>query len=439
MISKRTTVHPKMQRNTIRIAAALFVLMLFGAYKQGVHRTIGSWNRESEVKESEVKLDFTRDQVWVFEEYVHDEVNGAIGVSLQAANVVPTFACHFRHEFTTILSSILHEPPTIVPPNGPALHDALAADSIENLVLTTCTDSLKKHQKNIYASTVHVVCLIHHSNVDVYRELKPLMEPLAAQGRLSLLVLGEHVRKAIQADIYDWIERMESPIWENVPLETMIPVFDYPGLAERPEPCWNIEHGRRNYDKLLADLKDALIRSPATWGWKGAEGSPFQPILDASPFTLHLVGQINPEHHVLIPTELKDVVHIHEGLPYPEFYQFISQADIMVPAFMQRGAYEDTTSSSIAAAAITRIPVLASARHLGAYTYLTGPSVIERNISTSEVAAIGALRRGPQPRRRAGTSVWNEFQDNIIYENAKVWARLLRHRSPTLIPGTEDK
>ncbi|KAE9383833.1 hypothetical protein BT96DRAFT_929574 [Gymnopus androsaceus JB14] len=415
----RPTMYPKMQRNTIRIASALLVLILFGAYKQGVHRTIGSWNRE---------------------EHVHDEVNGAIGVSLQAANVVPTFACHFRHGFATILSSILHEPPTIVPPNGPALTDALAADSIENLVLTTCTNSLKKFQKEIYASTAHVVCLIHHSNVNVYHELKPLMEPLAAQGRLSLL--------AIQADVYDWIEKMGSPIWENVPLETMIPVFDYPGLAERPEPGvfpsraivqGNIEHGRRNYDKLLADLKDAFIRSPATWGWKGVEGSPFQPILDASPFTLHLVGQVNPEHHVLIPTELKDVVHIHEGLPYPEFYQFISQADIMVPAFMQRGSYEDTTSSSIAAAAITRIPVLASARHLGAYTYLTGPSVIEKNISTSEVAVIGALRRGPQPRRRASTSVWNEFQDNIIYENAKVWARLLRHRSPTLISGTEDK
>lgn len=45
-----------------------------------------------------------------------------------------------------------------------------------------------------------------------------------------------------------------------------------------------------------------------------------------SPFTLHLVGQVNPEHVVIVPTELRDVVQIHQNLPYPQFYQFITKA-----------------------------------------------------------------------------------------------------------------
>lgn len=118
----------------------------------------------------------------------------------------------------------MREEPTVLRPNGPTLPDALAADSIEKLILTTCSDSLKRHYKAIHASTANVVCLIHHSNPTVYRELKPLMEPLAAQGRLSILVLGEHVRSRIQLDIYDWIEKMESPIWEGVSVEVTIPV-----------------------------------------------------------------------------------------------------------------------------------------------------------------------------------------------------------------------
>ncbi|KAF8211815.1 hypothetical protein K438DRAFT_1958888 [Mycena galopus ATCC 62051] len=397
-----------MPRNTIRIAAVLGLVFLgFWLYKQLV--------RPGSIKFSEsgrrVGLNLTKDEVWVFEEFIHDEVNGAIGVSLQAANVVPTFACHFRHGFQTVLSAIMKDEPTLVAPNGPALANALAADTIDNLILTTCTESMKRHHKIIHASSANVVCLVHHSDAN---ELKPLIEPLAAQGRLSLLVLGEHVRQAIQADINDWIENMGTPIWENVPLEVMIPVFDYPGLAQRPEPA------------LLADLKASFLKSPSIWGWNGTEGSAFQPVTGASPFTLHLVGQANPADAVVIPVELQDVVQIHPGLPYLEFYRFISEADIMLPTFKQRGSYEDSASSSIAAAAITRIPVLASPRHLSAYTYLTGPSVLHRKISTSEVGALEALRAGAQPRRRASSAEWDSFQNEIIHDNAEMWARILR-------------
>ncbi|TYJ57962.1 hypothetical protein B9479_001320 [Cryptococcus floricola] len=419
----------------LKIAGLILAIFLFVSY----HRLRCSISEPSEPPQRrDVKLDFKTEEVWVFEESVHDEVNGAIAVGLQAAEVMPTFACHFRHDFATILSSIVNEEPTVVRPNGPDFHKALAEDSIDNVILTTCFSSLQRHKAAIYASTAHVVCLIHHSSPHVYHELKPLMEPLAEQGRLSIVVLGEHVRERIQADLNIWTENMESTVWESVPVEVMIPIFDYPSSSDRPEPVifpsraviqGNIEPGRRNYEKLLSDLRKSFLKSPAMWGWYGLEGSPLRPLLDSSPFTLHLVGQINQQHPVVIPVELRDVVQIHYDLPYPEFYQLISEADVMVPAFRDRGPYEDTTSSSIAAAVVTRIPVLASARHLLAYTYLKGPSIIQRLISTSEVSALEAIRAQGQPRRRESKEEWKEFQDEIIQDNAEMWGRILKHRS----------
>lgn len=100
----------------------------------------------------------------------------------------------------------------------------------------------------------------------------------------------------------------------------------------------------------------------------------------------------------------------------------------MVPAFKQRGSYKDTTSFSIAAAVITRLPVLASERHLAAYTYLEGPSVIHKTIASSDVSAIEALRKSVKPMKRASGAEWTRLQNEIIQQNAAVWARLLRHR-----------
>ncbi|WVQ74319.1 hypothetical protein IAR50_003918 [Cryptococcus sp. DSM 104548] len=434
-----------------KVAGVLLAIFLFASYHHLRCSISSAPIAEERPRRKEVRLSFSTEEVWIFEDNIHDEVNGAIAVGLEAANVVPTFACHFRHEFSTILSSIVKEVPRIVKPNGPGFVTALEEDIIENVILTTCFSSLKRHKSAIYASSAHVVCLIHHSSPHVYHELKPLMEPLAEQGRLSIVVLGEHVRQRIQTDLDIWSENMESTVWENVPVEVMIPIFDYPSSQEaRPEPAifpsravvqGNIEPGRRNYDKLLSDLRKSFLKSPAMWGYSGLEGSPFRPLsgVDSSPFTLHLVGQINPQHPLVIPVELKDVVHIHYDLPYPEFYQLISDADVMIPAFRDRGPYEDTTSSSIAAAAITRIPVLASARHLGAYTYLTGPSVLSRLMSTTEVGALEEIRALGQGRKRASAEEWGMFQDEIIRDNAEMWGRILRRRSIADVAGGEEK
>ncbi|WVQ74318.1 hypothetical protein IAR50_003917 [Cryptococcus sp. DSM 104548] len=404
-----------MHRNAM-VTGLLLAIFLLASYQH-----LGSISQLGRSK----ALDFKTEEVWVFEESIHDEVNGAIAVGLQAVNVRPTFACHFRHEFSIILSS-----------NGPDFVRTLSEDNIDNVILTTCTTSFLKHKAAIFASTANVVCVIHHSSAhDVNHELRPLMEPLAEQGRLSIMVLGEHVRERIQVELDIWAENMESTVWEIVPVEVMIPVFDYPSSDEPPEPAifpskavvqGNIEPGRRNYNKLLSDLRQCFL----------CPLSGVSPTARLSLFTSSVSPALNT---IVIPVELRDVVQVHHDLPYPEFYNLLSKADAMVPAFLERDSYQDTTSSSIAAAVITCIPVLASARHLGAYTYPKGPSVLERPISTSEVSALEAIRAQGQPRRRASGKEWQAFQDGVIQDNVEMWGRIMRHRSHLRVSGGDQE
>ena len=92
----------------------------------------------------------------------------------------------------------------------------------------------------------------------------------------------------------------------------------------------------------------------------------------------------------------------------------------MVPAFAQRAAYEVHTSSSIATAVITRIPVLASPRLLAAYDYISGPAEVFKPLTQTDGDAIAEWRaRGPRPR--ASDSEWRAYHKGVMDENARMW------------------
>ena len=53
---------------------------------------------------------------------------------------------------------------------------------------------------------------------------------------------------------------------------------------------------------------------------------------DREPFELHLIG----EGHLDIPKELANVVFIHNGLSYVDFYALMQSMDIVIPAFVNK-------------------------------------------------------------------------------------------------------
>ena len=79
-------------------------------------------------------------------------------------------------------------------------------------------------QTQILASSMHVVCVVHHSGGAMYTNIKPLIQTLAQQNRVTLLVLGEHIKRSAQADVFDWAEQEMSAAWANLPIESLSPV-----------------------------------------------------------------------------------------------------------------------------------------------------------------------------------------------------------------------
>lgn len=86
---------------------------------------------------------------------------------------------------------------------------------------------------------------------------------------------------------------------------------------------------------------------------------------------------------------------------------------------------ENTASSSVAAAAIARIPILANDRILDVYDYVRGPAYLRRNVSEGEIAALGRLR-ADKTVRRPREEEWEALFADVHRENADMWARVLR-------------
>lgn len=86
------------------------------------------------------------------------------------------------------------------------------------------TSSLPQLHDAILKSNVNVICVIHHGGKSIYNDVKPLIKPLAEQGRVTLVTLGEHVTQNVRADVEDWAERELFQGWETLPIRTLVPV-----------------------------------------------------------------------------------------------------------------------------------------------------------------------------------------------------------------------
>ena len=60
----------------------------------------------------------------------------------------------------------------------------------------------------------------------MYTHIKPLITALAQQNRVTVMVLGEHIKRSAQADVFDWAEKEMSPAWADLPIESLSPVSE---------------------------------------------------------------------------------------------------------------------------------------------------------------------------------------------------------------------
>ena len=97
-----------------------------------------------------------------------------------------------------------------------------------SLIPVVGTSSLPQLHEAILKSTVNVICVVHHGGKSIYNDIKPLIKPLAEQGRVTLVTLGEHVTRNVRTDVEDWAERELFNGWETLPIRTLTPVSRCP-------------------------------------------------------------------------------------------------------------------------------------------------------------------------------------------------------------------
>lgn len=95
------------------------------------------------------------------------------------------------------------------------------------------------------------------------------------------------------------------------------------------------------YLKVLQSVESGInlliglfLDNSEAWGYRplGYDRDVYEPLPNSGyePFQLHLIG----DGHLDIPKALSNVIYIHNGLNYTDFYAFMQSMDVVIPAFV---------------------------------------------------------------------------------------------------------
>ncbi|KAL7005680.1 hypothetical protein EMMF5_004762 [Cystobasidiomycetes sp. EMM_F5] len=348
----------------------------------------------------------------------HDEVLGAILHSLTRMPEVSIslYRNNFRWQFDKLIDPFFHQqaqwwetlPADLAEESDPATR-------IDLLVLTSCDYTLERRGKDILDSwekrthKFRIGCVLHEAyKIDPNGEdWQTIWSDLTSRNAIDFYVLSPHVVDAVKRRVSGIQQsspnsnRLGSPA-DRTAYNFLPPVFPV-GQLKKPEHKprlsraiiqGNIEHGRRDYTGTYAALEREIRNDPELFGYYLSEnGTTFLPLPDCTDrFQLTLLGL--DRHEVFTPQALIHVVRRGMEEMYADFYQAIADQDIVIPAFATDTYLVDKASSSVAAALLADVPVLASDELLDAYDYLDGRVTIHRPPGVSEMQMITQLRRG---------------------------------------------
>ncbi|KAF7336776.1 putative eukaryotic translation initiation factor 5 [Mycena venus] len=217
------------------------------------------------------------------------------------------------------------------------------------------------------AHKFQLVCLVHNVRDQGWQHwitqwsqrnairILPISEHVAAAFKRSFLINADSPNATIRAAGYEYI-----------PVDVHVPVLDIPVAVDHSPSRilsdvviqGSFATDRRDYLEIFSELKESLAR------W------------------------------LEIPHELKNMVFVHTGLSYPDFYKLMSEMDICVPAFFgDHSYYEDQASSTFAMAVECNVPILVTERMRKSYAYVDDDrAVVTRPAAMREIEALRALR-----------------------------------------------
>lgn len=127
-----------------------------------------------------------------------------------------------------------------------------------------------------------------------------------------------------------------------------------------------------------------------------------------------------------LPYPVINKVDEWESIVYDQFYHLLHHNVALIPAFAREEYYITTSSSSVAASLIARVPIIASRKNLEAYSFLDESVVYLQGEGETEDDVVDRILRLPgseisEKRRRLV-----EFNQRLVQTNLLHFKWILR-------------
>ncbi|ODV89099.1 hypothetical protein CANCADRAFT_3736 [Tortispora caseinolytica NRRL Y-17796] len=268
------------------------------------------------------------------------------------------------------------------------------------LILISCPEDLEFLGDQIYSYHGTIHCVVHEpyelikEETNMYSVGLKYMRELFKSEKLTLVVLSPHVAKHMQGQ-----ECRQVLLGEHAPqIITYIPVARY-GTSDPQRyivTAGKFEEWRRSYNTLINDFI----------------------AIGSNDIQLHLIG--SGQLHSEAIQKSADRIGIVAESSFRDYYQHISKALALVPAFASDHYVISKASSSISTAVSVGIPIFVSTEIMEAYTYLNSESVYTHESLREGIEALDEYQRNIEKRQHMV-----KLRENIVQQNHKLYQHII--------------
>lgn len=274
-----------------------------------------------------------------------------------------------------------------------------------------------------------IFAVVHHPN-EWDNHHFTAAKPWITARRFRLITLSDHVTQHFNSNFMEkWSQMVDT---SYLHLSTFPPIFTIPTLATSAgslitsvssDGQTTMEEANKIRFALQGDL--IVPRNPNR-DYKGTFKR-FAELLneteDRSSLELRVVGNGGLP---LVPEDAKDNIKFSVELPYPDFYSILHSATAILPAFASEDYLTRKASSTIPAAYIAEVPLIANDKLLKAYKYVDKENVYYMEQGEDEmdvVARISKLSKGERMKKSADLKMKNQL---LVKKSSDLLERWMR-------------
>lgn len=285
------------------------------------------------------------------------------------------------------------------------------------LISTTCELDILKLSEGfeglLAGGQTYLLCVIHHADRWIKSDHADKVRPWVEKRMVDFVALSEHTAdflrtKAISAWDYDAV----------ADVQVLPPVFpvNLTDPASEPDAKNQIslamqgdyDTSRRDYKSIFGRLDDIVQAAHAMAKGKDEK---------APEVKLHLVGHGSKPK---VPDNVKNYTVFDEDVSYIDFYTLLSRSFALLPSFASKEYYDRKASSSVPAALIGGVPLVASDELLAAYSYLPREAAWLSKPDELEIDVVKRVLADPAEREKKRGIIQAACRDLVEKNTAHV-------------------